>query len=142
MKLAKPGDYYVTLRFVWENLGLESGPMRDIYSIIYGFSHDGESACCCTTKHFMEWTGASERSVQYILDSLEASKYITRDKIGWGPKSYTEYRANLEIVEECRKGAKYAPIIKGAKSRKNRCKTVQEKVQILHPYNNIYKYRE
>ena len=127
---------------MWENLRLESGPMRDIYAIIYGFSQDGDSACACTLKYFEEWTGASERNVQYCLNALVDAGYITKEKVNWGPNSFTEYRANLEIVEECRKGAKYAPIEKGAKTCKKRCKNVQKKVQILHPDNNniiIYK---
>ena len=143
MKLAKPGDYYLTLRFTWENLRLDSGPMRDIYSIIYGFSHDGASSCASTIKHFMDWTGASKREVLYILQALEEAGYITRERVGRGPNSYTEYRACLDIVEACRIGAKYAPIKIGAKRSNNRCKITQKKVQILHPIsNNIIIYNK
>lgn len=136
MKLAKPGDYYLTLRFMWENLYMGSGMMRDIFAIIYGFSQDGESACACNIKYFMDWTGASERAVQYTLNALEEAGYITKTPVGSGRGSYIEYRVNPEIIEECKKGAKFSPIKKGAKRSIKGCKMTQKRVQFFPVDNN------
>lgn len=139
MKKVK-GQYYVVPKFVIDGLGLESGPMRDIYAIIYGFSQDGESACECNVQYFMDWTMASERTVRSIISDLAHAGYILRTEIGTGRGSYVEYRANMDIVAEIEKGAKFAPIEKGANRNAKGCKSAQKRVQNLHPDNNIIIY--
>ena len=136
MKSLKKGDFYVVPRFTWDNLSMESGALRDIYSIIYNISQDGDSSCKCTVQYFMDLTRQSERTVRSIIKQLVEAGYVTRVRVGSGPGSYVEYRANLEIVEKCRMGANFAPIGMGAKSSENGCKTPQKWVQNLPPNNN------
>ena len=142
MKSLKRGDFYTVPRITWDNLAMKSGPMRDIYSVIHNISQDGDSACACTIKYFMNITGASERTVQDIIHQLVEAGYISRTEVGSGRGSYVEYRVNLEIVDACRKGAKFAPIRKGAICDTKGCKIEQKRVQNLHPENtNIVLYK-
>ena len=113
MRALAKGQFFVVPRFVVENLGLESGPMRDIYCIIYNISQDGSSACECTLRYFQEWTGATDRTVRACISALAKAGYITRAEIGVGRGSTVEYMANLEIVARCKKGEIFSPIKQG-----------------------------
>lgn len=144
MRALAKGQFFVVPRFVVENLGLESGPMRDIYCIIYNISQDGSSACECTVKYFMDWTGASERTVRSILGELVKAGYITRTEIGSGRGSTVEYMATPDVVEACKKGANFAPIKKGANpaekganSCRKGCKSCTQDNNNIIIYNNF-----
>lgn len=144
MRALAKGQFFVVPRFVVENLGLESGPMRDIYCIIYNISQDGSSACECTVKYFMDWTGASERNVRSILGELVKAGYITRTEIGSGRGSTVEYMATPDVVEACKKGANFAPIKKGANpaekganSCRKGCKSCTQDNNNIIIYNNF-----
>ena len=129
MKKQANGSFYTVPKFVVSALKLESGPIRDIYSIIYGFSQDGESGCECTRQYFEEWTLQSRSTVQRCLSDLIASGLVKVVKVGMGRGSYNRYIADLEVLDEIEKGFKLTPFLKGSNLSKKGFKSEQKRVQ-------------
>lgn len=119
-----------------------SGPSLLIYAIIYGFSQDGESACSCHIQYFQDWADVCERTARDIISGLTRAGYIYRTEIGSGRGSYVEYKSNLEIAEAAMKGAKFAPIFKGAKSSEKGAKSCTKGGKICQQDNNIIIYKD
>lgn len=118
-----------------------SGPSLIIYAIIYGFSQDGVTACRCHLSYFQEWADVCERTARSIISDLVRAGYIRRIALGEGRGALVEYRANLEIALKAQKGAKFAPIIKGANNSEKGAKSCTKGGKICRQDNNIIIYK-
>ncbi len=118
-----------------------SGPSLIIYAIIYGFSQDGVTACRCHLTYFQEWADVCERTARSIISDLVRAGYIRRTALGEGRGALVEYRANLEIASQAQKGAKFAPIIKGANKSEKGAKSCTKGGKICQQDNNIIIYK-
>lgn len=141
MKKEAKGSYYVVPQHAVFDLNLESGPLRDIYSIIYGFSQDGESGCECTLQYFMDWTKQSRATVKRTLAQLEEAGLIIRVRVGMGRGGYVKYMTNLAEVDQIKKGFKLSPFEKGFKNERKGFKNAEKGVQIEPQDNNIIIYK-
>ena len=134
-------NQYVSIQGWMGKSGLSlSGPSLIIYAIIYGFSQDGATACRCHLTYFEEWADVCERTARAIISDLAAAGYIFRVALGEGRGALVEYRANLEIAAAAQKGAKFAPINKGAKFSEKGAKSCKKGGKIFQQDNNIIIY--
>lgn len=140
------GSFYVVPKFVVSQLELECGPLRDLYSIIYGFSQDGESGCECNMEYFQRWLLLSESTIRRALQLLEAAELITRVQVGMGRGSYIRYTANLETLDKIQKGVILTPIKRVSNTTEKGVKLTEKGCQIdadtlyknnIIIYNNI-----
>jgi hypothetical protein len=118
-----------------------SGPSLIVYAIIYGFSQDGVTACRCHLSYFQEWADVCERTARSIISDLVRAGYIRRIALGEGRGALVEYRANLEIASKAQKGAKFAPINKGANISDKGAKSCTKGGKICRQDNNIIIYK-
>lgn len=118
-----------------------SGPSLIVYAIIYGFSQDGVTACRCHLSYFQEWADVCERTARSIISDLVRAGYIRRIALGEGRGALVEYRANLEIASKAQKGAKFAPINKGANISDKGAKSYTKGGKICRQDNNIIIYK-
>ena len=118
-----------------------SGPSLIVYAIIYGFSQDGVTACRCHLSYFQEWADVCERTARSINSDLVRAGYIRRIALGEGRGALVEYRANLEIASKAQKGAKFAPINKGANISDKGAKSCTKGGKICRQDNNIIIYK-
>lgn len=86
-----------------------TGPSRDLYSLIYGYTKDGQSWYEANVANIQEWLGMSERTVQRHLRQLEMSGYILRRQTGLGRSSRLLLQANPDILEKVGSGAEFYP---------------------------------
>lgn len=139
--MATNSNQYVSIQGWMGKAGLSlSGPSLIIYAIIYGFSQDGATACRCHLSYFEEWADICERTARGIISDLAAAGYIFRVSLGEGRGALVEYRANLEIAASAQKGAKFAPINKGAKISEKGAKSCKKGGKIFQQDNNIIIY--
>ncbi len=139
--MATSSNQYVSIQGWMGKSGLSlSGPSLIIYAIIYGFSQDGATACRCHLSYFEEWADICERTARSIISDLVGAGYIHRTALGEGRGALVEYRANLEIAAEAQKGAKFAPIIKGAIFSKKGAKSCTKGGKICRVDNNMIIY--
>ena len=118
-----------------------SGPSLIVYAIIYGFSQDGVTSCRCHLSYFQEWADVCERTARSIISDLARAGYIRRIALGEGRGALVEYRANLEIASKAQKGAKFAPINKGANISDKGAKSCTKGGKICRQDNNIIIYK-
>lgn len=78
-----------------------TGLNKEIYAIIYGYSHDGEGSCFYSYTQFAELTGATRKAVSTSLKILEKNGLITveREKNGRAYEK-TFYKVNFEKIGE------------------------------------------
>ena len=78
-----------------------TGLNKEIYAIIYGYSHDGEGSCFYSYTQFAEITGATRKAVSTSLKILEKNRLITveREKNGRAYEK-TFYKVNFDKIRE------------------------------------------
>ena len=81
------GFFYTTAGWMAIDLGL-SGKELSIYSIIYGFSQDGNSEYSGSYKFISDVTGLSRQSIINAVNSLIEKGYIVKTTHGNGVNSY------------------------------------------------------
>lgn len=95
-------DYNFVAIQGWMRNKLElSGNELIVYTIIYGFSQAKNQWCSASIEYFAEWTGASEKTINRIINRLEENGHIKKrhstNEIGW----YCEYKAIIpESISE------------------------------------------
>lgn len=88
----------VPIRFL-KVLGLKGNELL-VFSLIYGFSQDGESVFMGSIKYIQETLNLSRETVRTVLNSLVKAKLIVKiDKEINGVK-FCDYRANLKGMQE------------------------------------------
>lgn len=95
----KDSNYYTIYGWMLNQLNLK-GTSLLIYAIIYGFSHNGESACSGSLPYLAEMTNCTKQTIINALKSLEKENLIikeqTRDMTG-GLRNH--YRINFTILK-------------------------------------------
>ena len=143
MKDKKNLDFLVLPIWLTDKLHLFSGPWRDIFSTIYNYSKDGKHTYRSPMDELAKVGHVSERHAITIVNTLEASGYISREQkkvISKGESAHAkyEYKANiselldrLEAGEDVwpvltKKGEKSSPIIDGEKGEETSSKRVKK----------------
>ena len=89
-------------------LGLKGNELF-VYSIIYGFSQDGETRFTGSLQYLADWTNSTKQSCIKCLKSLAEKGYITKyEKIVNGVK-FCEYKAVISksmVVNKVKQGSK------------------------------------
>lgn len=94
----KDENFYQVQGWMKTRLNLK-GTKRDIYSIIYGFSQDGESEFKGSIKYLTEWLDVSRPTIIKALQELtESGLIIKRAEIINGVQ-FNRYKANLQVVK-------------------------------------------
>lgn len=96
----KDDNYYIIYGWMINKLKLK-GTALQLYAVIYGFSHDGESECSGSLAYLAETTGCTKQTVLNGLNKLEMAGYIlkrqTRDSDG-GLRNH--YCINTSVLDE------------------------------------------
>ncbi len=77
----KDGDYIVKQGWMYNLLPDLTLRERDVYAIIYGFSHDGRSRMRATARYLGDWVGCGERQAKNIIRRLEDRGLINHEVV-------------------------------------------------------------
>lgn len=92
--MIKDEDFVLIPGFTVSKLCL-TGNERLLYSLIYGFSKDGEHEFKGTVSYMMEWLKSSRRTVFYTLESLLNKNLISKREIFENGVKLVAYKANV-----------------------------------------------
>ena len=108
MSKVKDENYINIPGWAVTRLGLKGNELL-VYSIIYGFSQDGETRFTGSLQYLADWTNSTKQSCIKCLKSLAEKGYITKDeKIVNGVK-FCEYKAVISksmVVNKVEQGSK------------------------------------
>ena len=108
MSKVKDENYIHIPGWAVTRLGLKGNELL-VYSIIYGFSQDGETRFTGSLQYLADWTNSTKQSCIKCLKSLAEKGYITKyEKIVNGVK-FCEYQAvkpNSMVVNKVEQGSK------------------------------------
>ena len=77
----KDSDYIVKQGWMYNLLPDLTLREREVYAIIYGFSHDGRSRMRATARYLGEWAGCCERQAKNIIRKLEDRGLIAHEVV-------------------------------------------------------------
>lgn len=77
MSYIKDDNYVITFGWMMSQLHLK-GRELTIYSIIYGFSQDGQSYFTGSLQYLAEWASCTKRQVQNVLADLVEKKLVIK----------------------------------------------------------------
>lgn len=98
-------NFFMVSGWMLNRLNLKGVPLQ-IYSIIYGFSQDGESSFTGSLQYLSDFTNASKPTIIKALKELVESGYITKDETSMNGVKFNKYRANLLVVKNLNQGSK------------------------------------
>ena len=127
-------DNYILVPGFARNMGLKLVDLL-VYSIIYGFSQDGESKFNGSRQYFADWIGCTTRTVQTSLNFLADNGYITKTERVENGTKYCDYVVNFTPSE------KFSPVKKfHTPSEKFSHHNIEDNIEIDNIYNNTYIY--
>ena len=97
MTTVKDENYFVVKGWMINRLNLKGSELL-IYSIIYGFSQDGESEFSGSLKYLSEFTGLSRSTVITALKMLVDKKLLIRRDEQINGILLPKYKINLDVV--------------------------------------------
>ena len=103
--MIKDEDFILMPGFTITRLGL-TGNERLLYSLIWGFTKDGESEFTGSINYMAEWLNLSRRSVFNILNSLENKGLIERTDTFVNNVKLVKYKALLPDIIQFHRGCK------------------------------------
>lgn len=104
-ELIKDKNYFAVQGWFVNELGLKGNELL-VYSIIYGFSQDGESKFKGSRKYLAEWLGVSLPTVDKTLANLIKKELIIKEQKVISGVTFNSYYANLGVVKNFYRGCK------------------------------------
>lgn len=93
----KTENYYTVFAWMLKNLNLK-GIDLSVFSIIYGFSQDGESYFTGSLRYLCEFTGSNKPAVIKSLQYLANNDLIKKHSTTINGQTLNKYNANLSII--------------------------------------------
>ena len=75
-----------------------------VYSIIYGFSQDGESKFTGSSKYLAEWCGCSRQTIMTTLNKLVKDKLIIKHEDFKNKIKFCSYSINMTPSQKISQG--------------------------------------
>ena len=96
-------NYFTVSGWMLNRLELK-GIALHVFSIIYGFSQDGESCFTGSLQYLMDFTNASKPTVIKALKELVERKFVVKIENEMNGVKFCKYRVNLPVVKEFNRG--------------------------------------
>lgn len=97
-------NYFTVSGWMLNRLELK-GIALHVFSIIYGFSQDGESCFTGSLQYLMDFTNASKPTIIKALKELVERKFVIKIENEMNGVKFNKYRANLLVVKEFNQGS-------------------------------------
>ena len=97
-------NYIIIQGWMINELNLKGNELL-VYSIIYGFSQDNESAFTGSRQYLADWCNSTVRSIQIVLNSLVEKGYITKSENIQNGVKFCSYVANFTGGEKSSRGS-------------------------------------
>lgn len=102
-------NFFMVSGWMLNRLGLK-GVALHIFSIIYGFSQDGEGSFTGSLQYLMDFTNASKNTVLKALRELVEKGYVLKAESTINGVRFCTYKTNAPLVQKLnRGGAEIAP---------------------------------
>lgn len=98
-------NYYMVSGWMLNHLNLKGVPLQ-VFSIIYGFSQDGETCFTGSLQYLCDFTNASKPTIIKALKELAEKGYIIKYENEMNGVKFNKYRANLLVVKNLNWGSK------------------------------------
>lgn len=98
-------NFFLVSGWMVNRLGLKGVPLH-IFSIIYGFSQDGETCFTGSLQYLCDFTNASKPTVIKALKELVEKGFVIKYENEMNGVKFNKYRANLLVVKEFNQGCK------------------------------------
>ena len=104
MSKVKDENYFQVSGWMLNRLGLK-GVALQVFSIIYGFSQDGECFFTGSLQYLMDFTNASKPTVIKALKELVDQKFVLKVENEMNGVKFNKYRVNLPVVKNFNQGS-------------------------------------
>ena len=104
-QIIKNENYFIVQGWAINELKLKGNELL-VYSIIYGFSQDGESKFKGSRKYMAEWLGVSLPTIDKTIMNLVEKNLIIKEQQIINGVTFNTYYANLEVVKNFYRGGK------------------------------------
>ena len=98
MSKIKDDNFYTIKGWMLNRLKLK-GAQLQIYSIIYGFSQDGESEFTGSLNYLKDWLGVSKPTVIKALQALEDAGLIIKTPLFINNVTFNKYKVNRKVID-------------------------------------------
>lgn len=98
-------NYFMVSGWMLNRLNLK-GVALQVFSIIYGFSQDGESYFTGSLQYLSDFTNASKPTIIKALKELVEKGYLTKIENEMNGVKFNKYKANLLVVKNLNGGSK------------------------------------
>lgn len=98
MQVIKTTDFFQIPRWIREEKNL-SILESEIYSLIWGYSRDGEHVYYGSVRYLCDWTNSCRSAVMNALKKLTDEKYLLKKTWVENGMTRNEYRVNMEKVD-------------------------------------------
>lgn len=100
----KDENFFLVSGWMLNRLNLKGVPLQ-VFSIIYGFSQDGETCFTGSLQYLMDFTNASKPTVIKALKELVEAGFILKFENEMNGVKFNKYRANLLVVKNFNQGS-------------------------------------
>lgn len=101
----KDDNFFLTAGWMLNRLNLKGVPLQ-VFSIIYGFSQDGETCFTGSLQYLCDFTNASRPTVIKALKELVDRGYVLKYENEMNGVKFNKYKANLPVVKNFNGGSK------------------------------------
>lgn len=101
----KDDNFFLVAGWMLNRLNLK-GVALQVFSIIYGFSQDGESYFTGSLQYLSDFTNASKPTIIKALKELVEKGYILKYENEMNGVKFNKYKANLLVVKNLNGGSK------------------------------------
>lgn len=100
----KDENFFLVSGWMLNRLNLK-GVALQVFSIIYGFSQDGEGSFTGSLQYLMDFTNASKNTVLKALKDLTDLEYITKSENTINGVRFCTYKTNAPVVQKLHWGS-------------------------------------
>ena len=95
----KDDNFFLVSGWMLNRLNLK-GVALQVFSIIYGFSQDGEGSFTGSLQYLMDFTNASKNTILKALKDLTDLEYITKSENTINGVKFCTYKTNAPVVQK------------------------------------------
>jgi len=112
-------NYLIVQGWMIKSLNLSGNDLL-AFSLIYGFSQDGESMFNGSISYICQWLNCSRPTATKAIANLLNKKLISKEEISFNSVKFNAYKANLKTIESMLSGSKES--LQGGKESLHGCK--------------------
>lgn len=100
----KDDNFFLVSGWMINRLNLKGVPLQ-VFSIIYGFSQDGEGSFTGSLQYLMDFTNTSKHTVIKALKELVEKNYVTKTENIINGVQFNTYKTNALVVQKLHWGS-------------------------------------